>query len=455
MSIPGGVPITALPSATVPLSGTEDVAIVQGGVTKKTAASNIGAIFGDATGASIRTSTTANGYDISSTLAAIGFGGTWYANNIFSSSFATTHSEGRFTGVNIRVATGSGVNGPGTADYAGADIIYKLDYLTSAVAGEVNGRYVIVRQGTSGDAGGLLIDVQKVGSVGGQTPIETGTAIISSAGAVLNQTHTVTGFCFNGSTPSGFWAEAWVGGCDVAFASSTFDQSSGLNVPVWTDFIRQYVTRGGSVNFRVNSAGDLSGKSVSVTGQLISTVAFGTAPLIVTSGTVVANLNASFLLGSNWASPGAIGATVPNTGVFSQAQVSGTTAADYICSVSTAGVDQKNSDHVASTTSVLDRLVSDNFGSATVYDQQDRSGITPAARTFTATSFVFNGGPIIGSAAVRSGSFIVSTLPAATVGDRVFCTDLSVVAAGNFGTVAAGSGANKGPLYYDAAWRIG
>ncbi len=47
-----------------------------------------------------------------------------------------------------------------------------------------------------------------------------------------------------------------------------------------------------------------------------STVATGTAPLTVTSTTVVPNLNVSQLLGSTWVSPGAIGSTTANTGAF-------------------------------------------------------------------------------------------------------------------------------------------
>ncbi len=46
--------------------------------------------------------------------------------------------------------------------------------------------------------------------------------------------------------------------------------------------------------------------------QLISTIAVGTAPLVVTSTTQVANLNVSLLEGFNWESPGTIGSVMPN-----------------------------------------------------------------------------------------------------------------------------------------------
>jgi hypothetical protein len=57
--------------------------------------------------------------------------------------------------------------------------------------------------------------------------------------------------------------------------------------------------------------------ALSLSGQITSTEATGTAPFVVASTTQVANLNASQLIGATWASPGAIGITTPNTGAFS------------------------------------------------------------------------------------------------------------------------------------------
>src|ERR1017187_2772139 len=62
--------------------------------------------------------------------------------------------------------------------------------------------------------------------------------------------------------------------------------------------------------------GAATGTSLSVTGQLTSTIATGTAPLVVTSTTVVGNLNVSQLLGGTWAIPGSIGAPTPGAGSF-------------------------------------------------------------------------------------------------------------------------------------------
>ena len=55
---------------------------------------------------------------------------------------------------------------------------------------------------------------------------------------------------------------------------------------------------------------------LSVTKQITSTLATGTAPLVVASTTNVANLNASSLSGATFAAPGPIGGGTPDTGTF-------------------------------------------------------------------------------------------------------------------------------------------
>jgi hypothetical protein len=72
--------------------------------------------------------------------------------------------------------------------------------------------------------------------------------------------------------------------------------------------------------------------TVSATGQITSTLASGTAPFVVASTTVVANLNASTLGGATFANPGAIGAT-PSTGNFTTLGATG-----LISPTSTVGI---------------------------------------------------------------------------------------------------------------------
>lgn len=64
--------------------------------------------------------------------------------------------------------------------------------------------------------------------------------------------------------------------------------------------------------------------SISYSGQLTSTVATGTAPMVVASTTKVANLNADLLDGADWASPAAIGSTTPAAGTFTALTTNGT-----------------------------------------------------------------------------------------------------------------------------------
>lgn len=69
--------------------------------------------------------------------------------------------------------------------------------------------------------------------------------------------------------------------------------------------------------------GNIQAPNVTATSQLKSTVATGTAPLAITSTTQVSNLNVSFLVGSTWVSPGAIGSSTPNTGAFTTLSTTG------------------------------------------------------------------------------------------------------------------------------------
>ncbi len=79
-----------------------------------------------------------------------------------------------------------------------------------------------------------------------------------------------------------------------------------------------------------------TGTSLSVSGQLTSTVATGTAPLVVSSTTQVANLNAATLGGATFAVPGAIGGGTPAAGAFTtlaaSSTVSGTGFSTYLAS---------------------------------------------------------------------------------------------------------------------------
>jgi hypothetical protein len=73
-----------------------------------------------------------------------------------------------------------------------------------------------------------------------------------------------------------------------------------------------------------------TGGTLTVSGVITSSVTTGTAPLSIASTTVVPNLNVSQLLGSTWASPGAIGSTTPAAGSFTTLSTSSTFSAAAI-----------------------------------------------------------------------------------------------------------------------------
>jgi hypothetical protein len=66
-----------------------------------------------------------------------------------------------------------------------------------------------------------------------------------------------------------------------------------------------------------NFSGGVGLASLSLSGQLTSTLAIGTPPFVITSTTLVPNLNVAQLEGDTWEAPGTIGSTTPSTGAFS------------------------------------------------------------------------------------------------------------------------------------------
>lgn len=65
------------------------------------------------------------------------------------------------------------------------------------------------------------------------------------------------------------------------------------------------------------------GGALAIAGQLTSTLATGTAPLVIASTTNIPNLNASSLNGATFAAPGAIGSGTPSTGAFTTLSATG------------------------------------------------------------------------------------------------------------------------------------
>jgi hypothetical protein len=75
------------------------------------------------------------------------------------------------------------------------------------------------------------------------------------------------------------------------------------------------------VSVVVGNAGSFT--TLIASGQITSSLATGTAPLVIASTTKVANLNADLLDGTDWRAPGPIGGTTPDAGTFTSVTATG------------------------------------------------------------------------------------------------------------------------------------
>lgn len=147
---------------------------------------------------------------------------------------------------------------------------------------------------------------------------------LSTAGVKSTGTLDVTGVTTLANTLAG----------TGAFWQQTFKDVSGTATITNGGLIRLASAADGTWRLQWNSAAGADFSSVgeilryTITGlstplQITSTLVTGTAPLVVASTTLVANLNASFLGGFNWTTPGTLGATVPNSASVTTLAASG------------------------------------------------------------------------------------------------------------------------------------
>ena len=142
--------------------------------------------------------------------------------------------------------------------------------------------------------------------------INNGVISVPTVGITKATAYTVNGGTIGGVIPDGTSisinsSTGVISANAVSLVGNTL--STGITASSLTSF-------GASPTLITPNIGAATGSSLSVTGQLVSTVATGTPPLSVVSTTAVTNLNSSLLLGSTWASPGAIGSTTANSGAF-------------------------------------------------------------------------------------------------------------------------------------------
>ena len=166
---------------------------------------------------------------------------------------------------------------------------------------------------------------------GGQiiSTVTTGTAplVISSSTNVPNlNASTLSGATFAspgaiGSTVAGSGAFTTISASSqitstVSTGTAPFIISSTTNVPNLNASTLSGATFSSPGAIGNTIAGSGAFTTISASSQITSTVSTGTAPFIISSTTNVPNLNANYLNGSTFASPGAIGTSVPGSGTF-------------------------------------------------------------------------------------------------------------------------------------------
>lgn len=117
-------------------------------------------------------------------------------------------------------------------------------------------------------------------------------------------------------------AEVWLGTGAYKFLIQDMNAVEqytidNVNVPTDASIVNLTVTGTASI------AGAMTCLTIAASGQITSSVASGTAPLVIASTTKVANLNADKLDDKDWAEPAAIGVTTPSSGKFTTLEATG------------------------------------------------------------------------------------------------------------------------------------
>lgn len=166
------------------------------------------------------------------------------------------------------------------------------------------------------------------GAIGGVTPaVGTFSTLRGATSVIVGTTPTLTS---GTGSPEGVKTQP-VGSqflrTDGGAGTTLYVKESGVGNTGWVA-----VSSGGAVSWTapgtIGSGTPNTGAftTLSVTGQITSTVSPGTAPAVVSSTTKVSNLNVDLLDGGDWAAPIAIGTTTP-------AAITGTTITATGCAV--------------------------------------------------------------------------------------------------------------------------
>jgi hypothetical protein len=186
----------------------------------------------------------------------------------------------------------------------GTTVLSATQVLGQSIA-TANGASTIVSRDASGNFAANTITASLTGTASLATNLVGGTAnkgeIVYQSG--VNTTAELTapttnnsGLFYNTATNAPYWVTPTLSNTYYAATTSTqligvISNTTGTGNLVFSN----------NATFVAPALGVATGTSVNVTGQLISTQATGTAPLVVSSNTVVTNLNADLLDGFNTA----------------------------------------------------------------------------------------------------------------------------------------------------------
>ena len=195
---------------------------------------------------------------------------------------------------------------------------------------------------------------------------------------------------------------------------------TGATTPLAGTEVLPVVQGGATVKVAVSDL--TAGRAVSAT-QLTSTVAIGTAPLVVTSTTNVANLNASSLNGATFAAPGPIGDTTPAAGSFTTLSATrNANTPNYVAITNTnAGTaaitglsvtTDQGSSYLIQTSSAVggiyagSLIIQNNFGAAATIKHQIQSNVIT---TTSAAGLAVTGALSASGDATVTGNLIIGT----------------------------------------------
>lgn len=237
-----------------------------------------------------------------------------------------------------------------------------VDILNRLVA--VNDRFIVFGMPDQGDdltiagnlsQGGLTGQTGKVATVTGVGPLTysfavpsepyavsvTGTSPGSPVGSttLVHSAYLGYSFTFRGTWGTGAYGaghqwiqfngpQALIDGSGLRYTGNILNIGQSTGIIVNANDVAVDPTYFNSNYLRLDGTNTATGK-IETSNQLISTIATGTPPLVVSSTTNVLNLNASSLNGATFAAPGPIGSTTANTGAFTTLTLTTALAGQY------------------------------------------------------------------------------------------------------------------------------